>query len=1088
MKKIFQTHPSRLLLSLLFAIIGGGINAWGETYEQLTSIASIDESAKYVLGIDGTGFHYSGTSSWGKTALPSKQTPLYYTLTKAADGKSFTAKTTISGTEYYLQIPTSNTFSMETSAGTNTDIIIGTTQVSGTNYAVTNKTTTGRHLRINGSSGLRSYAGTTGTMAFFYKVIEEVPAYTITAQSNNNNYGTVSLSGSVITASPASGYTYADPAYTVSPANSATVAQNGNKFTVTPSENTTVTINFEAIPKYAVTIEEPTGGTLTVKKGEDELSSGDEVYTGTVLTIEVSPADRYNFTSWEAISGGSTNTYTESFSYTVESSVTIRANFTAKVYHNAIFSVNGNTYATVETEVGEAIAFPSTTPGNIDDKVFRGWVATPIDGTTNVEPTFVTSATMGENDVTYYAVFADVIPGTSELVNDVLTRATTGVANGANYSNWSGKTVTSSAVYAGNSAGSYDAIQLRSNNNNSGIVSTTSGGKVKKVTVEWQSNTASERELGVYVSNSPFETPEDLYPSLGANVKMLGRIKKGTDTEFEITGDYTYIGLRSESGAMYLSSVTITWETGTPDTYSGYCTTVVASSVAKPEISVAENFYFSTTATITCETEGATIYYNYDSEDSESWTEYTGDLTLTETKTIYAKAVKDEDESKVVSATATKNLAEPAVAINDSGITNKNLFVGTAAGSLSASVTYNETPVAGAVVKWSGDNDEVATINETTGAVTLVGEGSVTFTATFEENADYSEKAATYEMKVTNVDPDAYFAWVETDLASLTSSDVFVIVGNNGSNYAMANNNGTSGAPAAVEVTVVGKTLSGEIEDKLQWNISGDAEDGYMFYPNGDSENWLYCTNTNNGVRVGTNDDNKYFTVSDDGYLSNTATSRYVGIYNSQDWRCYTNTTGNIADQTFKFYKKAEAKSVTVTNVGYATYCSDKALDFEGTGITAYVGTAVGEKLTFTPITQVPANTGLLLVCAGGKTADVPVIASADAVADNCLTGVTEATTLTADDYILNVVGGQAGFFRAGNDHKNLKANRAYIPASVGAGVKSFALDLEDNADGIEETFSDSLLKSENIYNLAGQRLSKMQKGINIVNGKKVLK
>ena len=443
----------------------------------------------------------------------------------------------------------------------------------------------------------------------------------------------------------------------------------------------------------------------------------------------------------------------------------------------------------------------------------------------------------------------------------------------------------------------------------------------------------------------------------------------------------------------------------------------------------------------------------------------------------------------MVSATATKNLAEPAVAIIDSGITNKNLFVDTAAGTLSASVTYNDAPVAGAVVKWSGDNDEVATINETTGEVTLVAEGSVTFTATFEENADYSGKTATYEMEVTNVDPDAYFAWVETDLASLTSSDVFVIVGNNGSNYAMPNNNVTS-APAAVAVTVVGKTLSGEIGDNLQWNISGDAEDGYMFYPNGDSENWLYCTDDNNGVRVGTND-NKFFTVSDDGYLSNTATSRYVGIYNSQDWRCYTSINVNIADQTFKFYKKAEAKSVTVTNVGYATYCSDKALDFEGTGITAYVGTAVGKKLTFTPITQVPANTGLLLVCAGGTTADVPVIASAPAVADNCLTGVTEATTLTAADYILNVkdVDGEkkAGFFLAGS-HTSLAANRAYIPASVGAGVKSFALDLEDNADGIEETLSDSLLKGENIYNLAGQRLSKMQKGINIVNGKKVLK
>ena len=37
------------------------------------------------------------------------------------------------------------------------------------------------------------------------------------------------------------------------------------------------------------------------------------------------------------------------------------------------------------------------------------------------------------------------------------------------------------------------------------------------------------------------------------------------------------------------------------------------------------------------------------------------------------------------------------------------------------------------------------------------------------------------------------------------------------------------------------------------------------------------------------------------------------------------------------------------------------------------------------------------------------------------------------------------------------------------------------------ETLSDSPLKGENIYNLAGQRMSKMQKGVNIVNGKKVL-
>lgn len=41
---------------------------------------------------------------------------------------------------------------------------------------------------------------------------------------------------------------------------------------------------------------------------------------------------------------------------------------------------------------------------------------------------------------------------------------------------------------------------------------------------------------------------------------------------------------------------------------------------------------------------------------------------------------------------------------------------------------------------------------------------------------------------------------------------------------------------------------------------------------------------------------------------------------------------------------------------------------------------------------------------------------------------------------------------------------------------------------GITETAAASSLKSSGIYNLAGQRLSKMQKGINIINGKKVLK
>ena len=182
-------------------------------------------------------------------------------------------------------------------------------------------------------------------------------------------------------------------------------------------------------------------------------------------------------------------------------------------------------------------------------------------------------------------------------------------------------------------------------------------------------------------------------------------------------------------------------------------------------------------------------------------------------------------------------------------------------------------------------------------------------------------------------------------------------------------------------------------------------------------------------------------------------------------------------------------ESVTVSSAGYATYCSENALDFTGTDITAYVGTIEGTHLTFTPITQVPANTGLLLkatTAGSATTVNVPVIASAPALTNpNCLTGTNEAITLDKDDYILNVVNGKAGFYRATTQYTALAAHRAYISAEAGQGVKSFFIDLDDDATAIGTV--ESFTEEGAIYNVAGQRLQKMQKGINIVNGKKIL-
>ena len=155
------------------------------------------------------------------------------------------------------------------------------------------------------------------------------------------------------------------------------------------------------------------------------------------------------------------------------------------------------------------------------------------------------------------------------VVTDNLNGAFTGVTGGS-YVDWSNKTDTSSAVYAGQSAGTYSSIQLRSKNNNSGIITTTSGGKAAKVTVTWNGNTLAGRQLDVYGKNTAYSSPTDLYGSDSGT--LLGTITNGSSTVLSITGDYAYIGIRSKADAMYLDSIEIQW--GEPTTFAFTTATV----------------------------------------------------------------------------------------------------------------------------------------------------------------------------------------------------------------------------------------------------------------------------------------------------------------------------------------------------------------------------------------------------------------------------------------------------------------------------------------------------------------------------------
>ena len=158
--------------------------------------------------------------------------------------------------------------------------------------------------------------------------------YTITVLSNNDSYGSASLSGFVITATPADGCRYASPAYTLS--GDATVVQNGNEFTVTPTSNCTVTINFEPIPSHTIT------WSVNGNVNTESIQEGQAI-TFTTPTSGV-PAG-YVFKGWVTEANKITGTQDTPPSYTTE------ATCTADITYYAVMAVEQITEGAVSLTI-----------------------------------------------------------------------------------------------------------------------------------------------------------------------------------------------------------------------------------------------------------------------------------------------------------------------------------------------------------------------------------------------------------------------------------------------------------------------------------------------------------------------------------------------------------------------------------------------------------------------------------------------------------------------------------------------------------------------------------------------------------------
>jgi len=236
------------LLSVLVLIFTFGIGQmWGAEYEIVFKTPSSDSqdlgASPAVSSVVKSGDGYVDSfSSCSKLFVSSSGAKLG--SSSASGTINFTLKTNYQSNIKSIQIVSSK-YGSDTGTltlyGNGTSLKTGISPASGYTHTFSTAQT------------VTSIKVTTSTKrAYISKIVittEETPAFTVTATSNNNSYGTVAVAGGTITATPADCYQVVSGTggYTLNSgtASSITHSDNSNTISVVPTSNCNLTINFE---------------------------------------------------------------------------------------------------------------------------------------------------------------------------------------------------------------------------------------------------------------------------------------------------------------------------------------------------------------------------------------------------------------------------------------------------------------------------------------------------------------------------------------------------------------------------------------------------------------------------------------------------------------------------------------------------------------------------------------------------------------------------------------------------------------------------------------------------------------------------
>lgn len=252
------------------------------------------------------------------------------------------------------------------------------------------------------------------------------------------------------------------------------------------------------------------------------------------------------------------------------------------------------------------------------------------------------------------------------------------------------------------------------------------------------------------------------------------------------------------------------------------------------------------------------------------------------------------------------------------------------------------------------------------------------------------------------------------------------------------------------------------------WYVPYNAQATSDVFTYGDYDNYLYCK------------------VESDGKLT-------LGVKN-------TDTSGSayIAFDNFRLTYLGDAipeETVTlaVTDAKYATFIAPFDVVVPS-GVEAYRVTGVkedGVNLDMVKVTTISANTPVVLYAESAVSVDVKGVNTATDLicTDGLLRGVyCEKHIPAGTGYVLQNQAGNVKFYQTDNTKTlmTVPANHAYVYYVPAGGGEVKSLGFDAIATAIQNLKAAEAAQQGGIYNLNGQQLNGLQRGINIVGGKKV--